>query len=152
MSKIPNGQRKMSCKSVTFRFMSVFLPRWLQLSFLTHRDVTKVLVGLTSNTQKPNIILLNHLAHLPKLVLTCLVYPPASEASREVENFDWRKKHTPTLILCQKFVCLSVCLSVRFLTLNISELAKQKGLKIFLWHPCQKVMSQKIFFFTAAGR
>ena len=36
------------------------------------------------------------------------VYPPAREASREVENFDRRKKHTPTRILCQKFVCLSV--------------------------------------------
>ena len=40
------------------------------------------------------------------------LYPPASEASREVENFDCRKKHPPTRILCQKFVCLSVCLSV----------------------------------------
>ena len=38
--------------------------------------------------------------------------PPASKVSRVVENFDWRKKHTPTRILCQKFVCLSVCLSV----------------------------------------
>ena len=46
------------------------------------------------------------------LHVTTLNYPPASEASREVENFDWRKKHTPTRILCQKFVCLSVCLSV----------------------------------------
>ena len=48
-------------------------------------------------------------------------YPPASEASREVENFDWRKKHPPTRIWCQKFVTLSVCLSVRFLTLNIDS-------------------------------
>ena len=54
----------------------------------------------------------------------CFAIPPASEASREVENFDWRKKHTPTRILCQKFVCLSVC---KILTLNISELSEQKG-------------------------
>ena len=36
------------------------------------------------------------------------IYPPASEASREVENFDWRK-NTPTRIWRQNFVCLSVC-------------------------------------------
>ena len=36
------------------------------------------------------------------------IYPTASEASREVENFDWRKKHTLTRILCQNFVRLSV--------------------------------------------
>ena len=40
-------------------------------------------------------------------------YPPASEASREVENFDWRKKHTPTHILGQNFVTLSVCHGIR---------------------------------------
>ena len=34
--------------------------------------------------------------------------PPVSKASREVENFDWRKKHTPTRMCCQNFVCLSV--------------------------------------------
>ena len=36
---------------------------------------------------------------------------PASEASKEVENFDWRKKHTPICIWCQG-IRHSVCLSV----------------------------------------
>ena len=39
-------------------------------------------------------------------------YPPASEASREVENFDWRKKHTPTRIWCQR-IRDSVCHGIR---------------------------------------
>ena len=40
---------------------------------------------------------------------TKAIYPPASEASREVENFDWKKNpHSP--VYCVKN--LSVCLSV----------------------------------------
>ena len=38
------------------------------------------------------------------------LYPPASEASREVENFDWRKKHT------YPYMVSKFCLSVTFLT------------------------------------
>ena len=39
-------------------------------------------------------------------------YPPASEASREVENLTERKNpHTPVYGV-KEFVCLSVCLSV----------------------------------------
>ena len=49
----------------------------------------------------------------PSYLVLILIYPPASEASREVEYFDWRKKHTPTRILCQNFVTLSVCHGIR---------------------------------------
>ena len=76
-----------------------------------------------------------------------MLYPPASEASCEVENFDWRKKHPPTRIWCQYFVCLS-----RNSTPIISGLSEQIGLKFFLQHLCQKVMSQIFFLLQVAGR
>ena len=40
-------------------------------------------------------------------------YHPASKPSKEVANFIERRKHPPTHLLCQKCVCLSVCISVR---------------------------------------
>ena len=38
-----------------------------------------------------------------------IVYPPASEASREVENFDWTKNPHAPVYGVKEFVCLSVC-------------------------------------------
>ena len=32
-------------------------------------------------------------------------YPPASEASRELENFNWRKKNTPTRLYWGRKIC-----------------------------------------------
>jgi hypothetical protein len=46
---------------------------------------------------------------------------PASEASREVENFDWRKKHTPIHIWCQG-IRDSVCLSQNSTQLSLEWL------------------------------
>jgi hypothetical protein len=51
------------------------------------------------------------------------ILSPASETSREVENFDWRKKHTPVRIWCQE-IHDSVCLSVPKFDPIISGLAK----------------------------
>jgi hypothetical protein len=67
---------------------------------------------------------------LPKFVkfyLDGLVLSPASEASREVENFDWRKNTHPSVYGVKEFMTLSVCLSVCLLqnsTPIISGLAK----------------------------
>ena len=37
-------------------------------------------------------------------------YPPVREASKEMANFKKKKQHTHiSCILCQRFVCLSVC-------------------------------------------
>ena len=56
------------------------------------------------------------------------VYPPASKASREVANFNEKKKSTYPRIWCQR-ICLSVCLSVKNFDPIISGLAEQNGLK-----------------------
>jgi hypothetical protein len=37
------------------------------------------------------------------------VLAPASKASREVENFDWRKNSHPSVYGVKKFVTLTVC-------------------------------------------
>ena len=40
-------------------------------------------------------------------------YPPASEASREVENLNWIKNPHPPVYGVKEFVCLSVCSEIR---------------------------------------
>jgi hypothetical protein len=41
------------------------------------------------------------------------VLSPASEASREVKNFDWRKNTHPSVYGVKEFVTLSVCYEIR---------------------------------------
>ena len=55
-------------------------------------------------------------------------YPPASEASREVENFDWKKIHMPPYMVSKN---LSVCLSVTKFNPNYLRTGRIEQAKIF---------------------
>ena len=77
-------------------------------------------------------------------------YSPASEGSRKVTNFTWRKNsHTPVNDV-KEFVCLSVCLWQN-LTSIISGPGEIEWAEIFLWISSSKNVFPKFFFSQGAG-
>ena len=56
-------------------------------------------------------------------------YLPASKASREVENFDWKKNPHTLVYGVKEFVTLSVCLSVTNFDLNYLRTGKTECAK-----------------------
>ena len=70
------------------------------------KDVAKIFLMVYSTTLQS---LLNIFQRSVSLLVLEKIYSHAIEA-----NFNKRKKHPPTCILCQSFVCLSVCKNFDF--------------------------------------